>query len=255
MGRHRAHVDHRYQPLTCPVLSSQCWARPMSPSMVMPVLPPPSRGNRRVKVSNSDAAGPLTVTSACRATGCQVAPSGSRSTNQAAPSPSVASHCRGLSGAADGVGRRGSLHRPGRRGEHREMVADERGRDVGGDFGELTGRVGCVETVDDRLVQHAGQPELRPVPRVACGVEHGRVQRVIGAGVRDSLRGFRQPGDPVAGVDGERDQLGRKLRRVGDAPLDDLGDPVLGLPDVPHQVGDGPLRSGRHHGIRSGQRG
>ena len=112
------------------------------------------------------------------------------------------------------------------------MVGDERGCDVGVDAGRPAGRGGCVKAVDDRLVQDAGQPESRPGPLVPRGVEHRRVERVIGARARDPLRGLRQPRLPLAGVGGEHGHLRGQLCGVGDAPLDDLRDPVLGLAHV-----------------------
>jgi hypothetical protein len=73
------------------------------------------------------------------------------------------------------------------------MVGDERDCDVGVDVDRLVGRVGCVDAVDDRLVEHAGPPEPRPGPLVPRRVEHRRLERVVRARVGDPLRGLRQP--------------------------------------------------------------
>jgi hypothetical protein len=131
------------------------------------------------------------------------------------------------------------------------VVGDQRSRDLGVDVSRSARRVRCVSAVDDRLVEDAGHPELRPGALVPGGVPDRRVEGVVGARARDPLRRCREPRRPLVGVRWQHGHLRGQLRGVGDALLDDRGDPVLGLADVLDEVPDGPLGGGRDGGVRS----
>ena len=121
------------QPLTWAVLSSQCWARSVSPSTLMLAAARSVRGSGRVRVSRSDGARPVSRHIGLLGSGLPRRPIEQQFDEPGAGVGVGGQALQGLPGAPDGAGGLRPLHLPRGGGEHREVVADERGCDVGVD--------------------------------------------------------------------------------------------------------------------------